>query len=795
MSSLHHPGCFCSRCPGDHAGAVAFVVGTLDGDPVKLNLMKDYVSTALYNLRASSFNIIYFSEEINKWCDRTVTWTPDTANQAISWLRTLGCDSGAEPTEALAAAFEDPSCQTVNLVMDALPPRILQNIYSFLARDKNSCSVNVVYLLEEPYDRNREGSFRTINLKPLGSSNKTRINSYQRPSPYCPSSSSSSCTLSTVVSSEPQLEPMSCCVHPKVPPLSASPLQMSPEALSLLRGARVLARRDTDGLYYMGHIAREVEGSSDRFLVEFEKCRSLKGKSQFRMQETPVCDIIHYEDARWRPLVPGDHVLAPVDAKMEHYGPATVLQGTETRERGLAFDSTGVLVTFWNGKTKQVTPGLAIWIPHGLSDRITLELHIPPETRKKLIESCTSFPFMGTNDRHQEYQTEEKSGGPGSHMCLYCGPNTGVCQRCQVPEELWVALRNSLNHISQITSTTEKPSKKVDKAPRKDIGLGKENPKPQKWSLQDQEDHQKAEQKSRHKEPLLRSRDTQTEKPINSPDTSYNKIREDLTKGGTMGSSYKPSASRLGNMTYLQETLQRIEQAMKEDRLAMESVILERRPRSAPLKLNYEDKLRRNQERRQQKEVETAEMQRMRVEERQRRREEKIRELDQRELMLQDNRRLRSEQRILLDLEKRQDQEGLEAQHAVSRRAAAEDRSCKKDEDLRKEWRKEDQKVQFWSDLRQQRENQDQVIQKQEVKEEKHKELIHNQMVKRQRQQEADLQDQRRQKQLQKGSEPRVSQRLEEFYRQAGQESRKDQDLQQYLKEHNLQALRSAMVL
>lgn len=53
------------------------------------------------------------------------------------------------------------------------------------------------------------------------------------------------------------------------------------------------------------------------------------------MQETPVCDIIHYEDARWRPLVPGEHVLAPVDAKMEHYGPGTVLQGTETRARGL----------------------------------------------------------------------------------------------------------------------------------------------------------------------------------------------------------------------------------------------------------------------------------------------------------------------------------------------------------------------------------------------------------------------------------------------------------------------------
>ncbi|XP_069823577.1 uncharacterized protein [Dendropsophus ebraccatus] len=794
MSTLHHPSCFCSRCPGGRTVSVTFVVGTLDGDPVKLRLLKDYVSDALYNalrsLGASSFNIIVFSEEIYKWCDRAVTWTPETVSQAVSWIRTLGCDAGADPTEALAAALEDPSCQAVYLVMDALPPRILQDIYNFLARDENSCSVNVVYLVEEPQEGDRDGAFRTINLKPLGSSSNARINGYQRPSLYYPSSSSSSscCTFSTVVSSEPQREPVSCCVHPKEPsPLSVSHVQLAPEALSLLRGSRVLARRDTDGLYYMGHIAREVEGSSDRFLVEFEKCRSLKGKGQFRMQETPVCDIIHYEDARWRPLVPGDHVLAPVDAKMEQYGPGAVLQGAENRERGSALDSTGVLVTFWNGKTKQVPPGLAIWIPHSLSDRITLELFIPPETRKKLIESCTSFPFMDINEK-QEYYKESKSSAPESHTCLYCGPSTGFCQKCQVPEELWVALRNSLNHISRITASEDKSSKKVEKVTRKDIETVKEKAKPQKRSVREQEGHQKG----RHKEFLLRSRNTQTEKIISSQDTSFNKIRE----GGSVVSPYKPTTSTLGNMTHLQKTLQHIEKAMKEDRMAMESIILERRPRSAPLKLNYEAKMRRDQELREQKGMEVAELQRMRMEERQMRKEEKIRELEEKELTLQDTRRLRSQQRILLDLERRQDEEGLEAQQAESRRAAAEERSRKNDENLRKERRKEDQKLQFWSDLRQQRENLDrEKIQKQQEKEEQHRDRIYDQMVTRQRREESDLQERRRNQQLQERSKQKVSKRLQDFYQQAEQESRKDEDLQQYLKERNLQALRSAMVL
>ncbi|XP_075144261.1 uncharacterized protein LOC142219207 [Leptodactylus fuscus] len=258
-----------------------------------------------------------------------------------------------------------------------------------------------------------------------------------------------------------------------------------------------------------------------------------------------------------------------------------------------------------------------------------------------------------------------------------------------------------------------------------------------------------------------------------------------------MASSYRPSASSLGNIT-LQKTLQHIEKAMKEDRMAMESVILERRPRSSPLKLNYEAKARRNQEVREQKERNTVELQRMRGDERQRRREEKVQELEQREMILQKSRRLRSQQRILLDLERRQDEEGLEAQQAESRRAAAEERSRRKDEDLRKEWIEEDQKVQYWSDVRQQRENLEwEKIQKEQEKEEKHKSLLHNQILTQQRQHEADLQERRRQEQLQKVSKQRVSKRLEEFYQQAEQESRKDKDLQQYLKEHNLQALRS----
>lgn len=49
------------------------------------------------------------------------------------------------------------------------------------------------------------------------------------------------------------------------------------------------------------------------------------------MQETPLYDIIQYEDARRLPLAPGDRVLAPWEPKGERYGPGTVLQVAESK--------------------------------------------------------------------------------------------------------------------------------------------------------------------------------------------------------------------------------------------------------------------------------------------------------------------------------------------------------------------------------------------------------------------------------------------------------------------------------
>jgi len=53
------------------------------------------------------------------------------------------------------------------------------------------------------------------------------------------------------------------------------------------------------------------------------------------MQETPLYDILHYEDASQRSLAPGDRVLAPWEANAERFGPGTVLKVMENKKTPL----------------------------------------------------------------------------------------------------------------------------------------------------------------------------------------------------------------------------------------------------------------------------------------------------------------------------------------------------------------------------------------------------------------------------------------------------------------------------
>ncbi|XP_018110267.1 uncharacterized protein LOC108712544 isoform X2 [Xenopus laevis] len=795
MPVLNHLGCSMPAFPSAHDGDVTLVIGTLDGDPVKFKLMKEYVSKALYSLAngfpPASFSLIHFSCKITRWCDRSVTCNPETVAQAISWVHSLENESNDLLTEALTAAFEDTACQTVYLVIDSLPGRVLQEIYSLTATHRSACSVNVIYLLEEPYSTQVQGSFRMISLHPSRPSVQvTNHQSLLRP-PCCNPPCASS--LPPSAHSEVRIPPISCSFTPKELPgtflAEEDNLSPCPEALSLLRGARVLARRDTDGYYYLGHIAHEVEGSAGHFLIEFEKCRLLKGKAQFRMQTTPVCDIVHYEDARWKPLAPGDHVLAPLESNMEQYGPGMVLQGTESRNlHGLAYESSGVLVTFWNGKTKRIPPGLAVWISQHLSDRIMLELHMPLDIRKKFAESVPGYPFLSLpSHKALSPETHSPCCTSGSHSCMYCGTNQGLCKRCCELDEHWAAIRKSLSEISKVTKEKTNPKRGKEK---QDVQLNITNPKERRSVSR--KDTREIQQKHKAEccRPVLKENGTHVKDtlPKSAPVQSKGSA-EDSTY---ITSTYKPLSRRPGNMTLLQETLYSINKAMKEDRLALEAAIRERRPRTAPLVQSHELYSQKTQELQKRKEGAKVDLWRMQAE--QRKREEKIQEMEQKEMMMQENRRFRSEQRIQLDVERKQDEVGLEAQRAESRRAAVGERSRRQEAAQETERRKEDQRVQFWTKTRHEREELGQERTRKSIGQEENRQQLQSRREAHERKTGSHIQEQHRQQQLQEGSRRKVSKRLEQFYRKVEQESQRDLEMLKHLKEHNLQTLRSAMV-
>ncbi|XP_043921197.1 uncharacterized protein LOC122796635 [Protopterus annectens] len=166
----------------------------------------------------------------------------------------------------------------------------------------------------------------------------------------------------------------------------------------LMRGLRVLARKEKDGYYYLGNVCQDTKEPTERVLVEFDKCKKVRGKPQYCMQETAWYDIIQYENARRHPIGPGHRVLAPWEKNMDCYGPGTVLQGSERRDPTSEDDSNdGIIINFWNGKTHNVPPGVAVWIPLPLSERIILELQMPLEARQNIFKCSPDYPRSVTS--------------------------------------------------------------------------------------------------------------------------------------------------------------------------------------------------------------------------------------------------------------------------------------------------------------------------------------------------------------------------------------------------------------
>ncbi|XP_067151453.1 uncharacterized protein [Apteryx mantelli] len=374
--------------------------------------LKEHLIRTLFQMAArlteATFNVIVFSSKVLKWCNCLVRCSLCSVTEAAAWIRSLHFENGTDAASGLAVAFEDPACKDVYLFTNMLPEQESEEICRLLVENKLH-PVHVVCLLgvTDDYERGQQKAMEKVATQSGGSFQVIRL-------PHTASEKIGSVSISHVqcchtTNKDPCGSLLSGCPATDFPVCMWSPdflgtplissaegrlIHSSLKASDFMRGVRVLARRETDGYYYLGHVVKEVKGSRECFLIKFDKSRTLKGKVQLRLQETPLYDILHYEDARQQPLAPGDRVLAPWEAKAERFGPGTVLMVMEDKEAHLAHNRRGVLVNFWNGQTKEVTSDQALRIPLPLSERIILELQMPLAARQMVIASSSDYPYI-----------------------------------------------------------------------------------------------------------------------------------------------------------------------------------------------------------------------------------------------------------------------------------------------------------------------------------------------------------------------------------------------------------------
>ncbi|XP_043564762.1 uncharacterized protein LOC122559376 isoform X1 [Chiloscyllium plagiosum] len=396
---------------------------------------------------------------------------------------------------ALAVALDDPATDAVCLITDGIPDINPQEIYTMLTYAAKARPVHTLYVMGR-HSRSEAHEFLEKIAWQTGASFQTaRLNRSDSTEQLIPvyqfnysdpmminSTEPNCCNLVATLSGDPYspigplhvavpFRPLLCSwstLHPCDVKVNTKGDLIDSYAGELIRGARVLARRESDGYYYLGRLAQEVKGFPSRFLVQFDKDKKIKRKAYCCMHETALYDIIHYEDARRHAIGPGCKVLAPWEIGMNCYGPGTVLQGRE--ERGLNSDHVCrevLIVNFWNGRTEKIHPGIAVWIPVLQSQRIILELQMTTTAKQKLLETYPDYPQIVPPG----YPGLQSSVEPMHHFrgLFDCQGIHSDCSQavCWIPDNPPCSL--SPDGISPVMSVASRSGLKDEKVPAIDL--------------------------------------------------------------------------------------------------------------------------------------------------------------------------------------------------------------------------------------------------------------------------------------------------------------------------------------
>ncbi|CAB1323532.1 unnamed protein product, partial [Coregonus sp. 'balchen'] len=419
---------------------------------------------------------------VTRWSEHMVPCAPDTVYEALSWIHSLSSSPGRDLLAALSTAFSDPACHAVHLVTTDLPdhPEELLRALPTMAGKR---PVHVFHLsLSNPSSSSSLDGRTQDFMQCL--THATRGSCYVIPlyiaesQPSVPTCSPvKSCSQSTsVVPLQPLLpfSPLRCMLGNPFCPVSSCVL--SGRALSLcstefLPGCRVLARRELDGLYYLGTVMQLVQGRRGVYVVEFDRPGTRRPEAgdghAMRMsqqqQQQLVCspDMLNHTQAHTHCLVPGDAVLSPWEPDLRRYGPGRVVSGMEIRDSLTAESGKGLQVLLWNGRLMQVPGDLAVWIPASQHERIVRELQripLPPCCNDNLlhVHSAMWAPYLY---------------GTGTQCC----PSAGGPWHCPIMQPWW-PLRVPPTHVHGLKEREglerEKRQERAELEQKVDLQLG-----------------------------------------------------------------------------------------------------------------------------------------------------------------------------------------------------------------------------------------------------------------------------------------------------------------------------------
>ncbi|XP_047452953.1 uncharacterized protein C11orf16 homolog [Mugil cephalus] len=450
---------------GRRAWNITFVLDSSENTRAVLGSVKRLLIQTLLtkaSLRDSLFNIVTYSNKVNCWSHHMLPCASDTVYAALSWIHSISCSPGRDLLAALSMALTDPACHAVHLLCTGLPeqPEALLRTLPALAAGK---PVNGFYLQDSVsyLDRNTRDFLQSLTQATGGSCYLIAADMngvLQKAIPLHVAESQSSgpavspakrcCVSASVVTPHPHHTSsplLRCSLGDLIRPVSSCALSgQNTDSPEFFPGCRVLARREVDGLYYLGSVIQQVQDRRGVWVVEFDQSGSA-GLGAVSSQRQLVCSLDMVSDSRTHRhcVVPGDVVLSPWEPDGKRFGPGRVVAAV-ARRNGFGEDAVTILrVLMWNSYVTVVPDSVVLSISASHHERIVRELQIlvpTPSQYCSQLYSCS--PSCTTRLFYSDYCQ--------SSPTLCCCPVTNHCP-CIVPTRCEASLgrTNGFNMAEQ----------------------------------------------------------------------------------------------------------------------------------------------------------------------------------------------------------------------------------------------------------------------------------------------------------------------------------------------------------